>query len=395
MSQETEILQRQLDSLIAELAEVRREAEEDGIDEEEQAMLDEIQAMIDTTRSALSEAQRHDYGTDPEAEVQQVAFEEGLEINVPDPRVAGRVRFDDKRSDFVQYLSEWRNNCKIDIESLVSSMLERDEEGPDVPRGDLISLASTVLDIAGADPRIGVAIGTLNTLFDLAKNAYERTLPRQPSIRQAQVAWCDALDAITEQQIQRGYPQIEAGFKRANGIPAGDEWVLPSFQADWNYLIDQCREGAALPSSRSIRRQFMTTIIRAMPDSPWDDDLSSGTVTISLSYDADRQRFGLEGGYIDDVTDEVAKGLRDNPGIYGPNVTDLPLPIEFRIHSSALSDFGNSLICSIWRRTRRSGDTSFRLDQRPGGPMTLEEQEEVFQHFTRSRPYMIETRRIL
>lgn len=395
MSQETEILQRQLDSLIAEFEAVRREAAEDGIDDEEQATLDEIQVMIDTTRSALNEAQREDFGAGTEPPVQDVVFEEGLEIEVPDPDVSDTIRFDAMQGAYISHISDWRTHCQGTVDTLVNSMLDPAEDGPEVPRGDLISLASTVLSVAEVDPRVAVAVGTINTLFDLAKNAYQRTLPRQPSVRQAQIQWSDALDEITQQHIENGFPEIVSAFKRANGIPVDDEWLLPSFQADWNALINQIREGAALPSASTVRQQFMTTLLRAMPDSPWDDDLSSGTVGIVLSYDRDSRRFSFDSGAIDDVTDEVLQGLQNNPTIYGPKITDLPLPIEFRIHDASFLSFGNPLLCSIWRRTQTSGDTSFRLDQRPGSSMTLDEQNEVFAQFGSQRAYDIEVRQIL
>ncbi len=291
-------------------------------------------------------------------------------------------------------IGNWRDNCKAEIDTLVNGMLDTGDSGPDIPRGALLGLLRTALTLAG-QPHVATAIGIMDGLFSLAQNAYERSLPSQPSLREAQVQWNSALDQMSDNAIDERYEELVSAFKRAHGYPEDHEYVRGSAYRDWITFTESFSEGQLLPSASAVRRQFMTVVYRAMPDDSWDEDLSSGIVEISLDYDRDRRRFSFDSGVIDDITPEVRRGLHNDERIYGNRALDLPAPMTFRIHSSSWSDFGNSLICSIQRYSHQGGNTDFRLDGRPGSPISLDEQQGVFEAFMSTRAYDVPLRDVL
>lgn len=389
----------QLDRLLAEISRlsdeftaVREEAyADDGeIDAREQAQLDRISANIDrlVTRAQALSGDGHpqvvEFDDDEAAVIESEVIEGGT--NVP---------FDASRRPFKNAISTWRNHCKLEVETLVSSMLDAESTGPEVPRGDMISLLTTVLALPSvALPQAALVIGTLNTLYNLAKNAYDRSLPRQPSLRQAQDSWGAAFDAMTDSAIETGFDELVTAFKSANGYPADMRYILPQQQQTWFDLIDQCSEDGALPRASTVRQNFMSQVIRNMPDSGLDMDLSVGTVRMLFDFDEDRNTFAFNAGEIDDASPEVLRGLRNDSDLYGGKVINMPFPIECELQMAGMS-LGRRAICIAHRYAPRSGDTNFRIEQRALSAVDLDRQTEIYDAFIASRAWDMAISRLL
>ncbi len=391
MTTRVERILAQLREIQGRVDRVRAEAlANDGrIDDREAAQISRIERrMLPLMRRLERELENDPFDGTVLDQGQTVTFSEA-EAGVVEGEVTARSFFNQRRQIVFNSVLIWRNNCRDAVRAIATDMLTDQDSGGSVPRGDLVALARTALSLAG-QPHIATAVGVANNLFNLAQRAYESTLPSQPSIRDAKDAWVHSFDQMNEQRIGEMYEGLERVFKEAHGFPADQEYVFGSAARDWIVFTEQFSDGRLLRPSANVRREFMTVCYRAMPDSRWDRDLSSGTIRITLDYDLDRRSFSFDSGEVDDITDEVRAGLNapNNP-VYGNRAVDLPAPMEFRIHG------GGGTICEIHRYSPRSGNTDFRLVMRALSPVDLDRQNEVFRDFVSNRAWDVPLARII
>lgn len=306
-----------------------------------------------------------------------------------------RRPFSQDKGKFKNQIGAWRIDVRESLGRMVNSMLsDNDGPGPTFPRGDIVSLASTALTVAG-QPHLATALGVANSLLGVAEAAYAASLPSTPSLREIETKWRDAINDVTDAVAESHYDQLVQLFKTHNNMESDEEHLYSTFYADWDALIDGFRGGHVLPSSDSINRAFMAHIIAEMPDDPWDGNWTAGEVTIYMEFDMDRNAFTFSSGSVDDITTEVNRGLKADPDLFGSGgVISLPTPIVFNIAGSGWTD---GTYCELRRSSTTSGSTDFQLSPMAIGTDTsLEEQGTLFQIFMNRRIYStVSVRQIL
>ncbi len=367
--------------------EAERDAQADGVvTPDEEASIERMRRRLGQAFDRLERAMERnpDLGSGEGITIDMVDFTESGGGSTIVGEVTDKEMFVARRQIVRNSIGVWRNNCKSEIDTLVNGMLDPSDEGPDIARGDLVGLLQTALTLAG-QPHVATAVGVMNNLFSLAQNAYERSLPRAPSLREAQVQWNVALDAISDNAIDSAFAELVLAFKREHGIPDGDEFVLGTAYREWITFTESFAEGQLLQTSSFIKRQFMTVVYRAMPGDRFDTEDMVGSVEIILDYNADNGTFSFDEGRIDDITSEVRAGLRNDGGrLYGNKAIDLPAMMNFRIDDGGWFD---PILCYIRRNSIQSGNSGFYLFQRTGSKMSREEQMSVFRAFMRARAY--------
>ncbi|MEM9341455.1 MAG: hypothetical protein AAGA87_00260 [Pseudomonadota bacterium] len=306
----------------------------------------------------------------------------------------GMERFSSSALAFRTSLLEWRNNCKTELIVLIEAMLDKGDDGPQVSRGPFLNLMKTALTLAG-QPHIATAVDVMDNLFSIAENAYAKSLPRQPSVREAQVKWNKSLDEMcSDQNIDKCFAALVDAFKTAHGYDADVDVVYGSAINEWNTFIGSFSKSKILPSATSIKQQFMTVAYKAMPDQDTfiGQDFSSGLVTVKMEYDPDKKKFSVTGGDIDDLTPEVRAGLKNHP-VYGKHVIGLPATIHFEVFGTSFFDQRVAFVAR--RASTESGSTSFRLDQRALSPMSLDEQQAAYDEFIKAKAYLVDISKVL
>lgn len=369
------------------LDEAERDALADGVVKpDEEASIERMRRRLSQAFDRLNRAlaRNPDLGRDEGITIDNLDFTGDGEGSDIVGEVTDREMFAARRQIVRNSINVWRNSCKSEIDTLVNGMLDPSDDGPSIARGDLIGLLKTALTLAG-QPHVATAVGVMNNLFNLAQSSYEKSLPRAPSLRQAQVQWNIALDAISDNAIDKSFGELVQVFKREHGIPDADEFVFGSAYRDWITFTESFAEGRLLQASSVIKRQFMTVVYRSMPGDRYDTEEMVGSVEITLDYNADRGTFSFDNGRIDDITPEVRAGLRnDGDRLYGNKAIDLPAMVNFRIDDGG---WFNPILCYIRRNSIKSGNTGFYLFQRTGSKMSYEEQMSVFKAFMRARAY--------
>ena len=363
-----------------------RDVNGDGtFDERDSAAVEKVrtrtynaQTRIDLMLQKLIRAEAEADGTP----IEEISFEdEGALVQGS----GDRKPFNEDKILFRNLINTWRVDVRESLGHMVNSMLsDNDDPGPGFPRGDIVSLASAAL--AASQPQLAAALGIANSLLSVAQAAYAKSLPPTPSLRQIEVLWRDAIDAIDNSVADAKYDELVALFRSHNGMESDEAYIYATYFTDWSALIGGFCGGQVLPSSDSINRAFMRHIFAEMPDSPWDGDWTSGEVKIYMEFNMDRNEFTFSSGSVDDITTEVNRGLKADPDLFGSGgVISLPTPIVFNISGSGWAD---GTYCVLRRNSTTSGNTDFQLSPMAiGTETTLEEQSTLFQIFMRRRIY--------
>ncbi|MEO9516438.1 MAG: hypothetical protein ABJH45_12565 [Paracoccaceae bacterium] len=295
-----------------------------------------------------------------------------------------RILFSSGKNDFATQIESYRVNMRESLGFLVRRMSETGDDGPGFPKNEIVSLVKTAL--TASNPPLATALGVANTMLDLAVKSYENSLPPVPSLLDVEQNWRQAIDALNRSAADDTFDALVAQFKAHNQMDSDELYVYSSHIPDWEALTGSFVEGDVLPSSPKINRSFMAYVISQMPDSPYDLDMSSGEVTVRMDFDMDSNSFAFSSGTMDDITDEVKKGLAAFPALFGADrVVSLPTDIRFIVRGSGWSD---GVYCEIYRRSKVSGDTSFEMMPRAiGADTSLEEQSTMFQIFMNRRIY--------
>ena len=341
------------------------------------ARRDAAQQKMEKLEFKLSEAE----AKAADIPVEYISFEdEGMYVEGS----TDRKPFSADRNAFKTQIAAWRVDLRESLGRVVNAMLDPDKPGPAFPKNDIVSLVTTA--ISKAHPKVAVAVGVVNTLTDLAVNAYERTLPTTPSLREIETQWRKAIEAIDDKAAEDAYEQLVQAFISENDMDSDEEYIYATYIAEWDKLIDRFRGGDFLPSSNQINRQFLKYIMAEMPDSPWDLDTTSGEVIIYMTFDMEKNDFALSSGSIDDLTDEVKRALKAEPTLFGDTtVKSLPLPIRFHVSGAG---FMEGKFCELVRHERTSNSTAFKFLPTPiHAGATIKEQGTMFQIFMKRKIY--------
>lgn len=338
---------------------------------------DQVEERIEVLRSQLITRRAEEDGTP----IDYIDFEDEGTFIEGDTH---RKPYTEDLGTFKNNIRTWRNSVRESLGRMVNTMLDPDNPGPGFPKNDIVSLATTAL--SASQPQLATAIGVANTMLDLATNAYQRSLPSTPSLREIETNWRDSLNEITDSVAEDAYHELWAVFRDANHMEPDEEYVYASYIPQWDALLNSFQEGDVMPSSDSINRAFMTHIISQMPDSPWDMDWGSGEVTVYMEFDLDRNAFSFSSGSMDDITSEVKKALKADPDMFGSSsVTSLPVAIRFHVSGSGWLD---GAYCELYRREKVSGSTNFQMIPIPiHADASMEEQGTMFQIFMNRRIY--------
>lgn len=362
-----------------------RDVNEDGIFDTKdidtvkrvRAHRDVAQFRIEQLMNKLTLAEAKVAGTP----VEYISFEdEGMFVEGK----TDRKLFSADRNAFKTQINTWRVDMRESLGRVVNTMLDPEDPGPEFPKNDILSLVTTAL--TASQPQFAAALGVANTLLDLAINAYERTLPDAPSLREMETQWRKAIDAIDDKAADEAYGKLVQVFIDENHMENDEEYIYAVYLPEWDRLIDSFRGGDVLPSSDSINRKFMKHIMSEMPDSTWDIDRSAGEVTVYMDFDMDKNEFSLSSGSIDDLSSEVKRALKADPEMFGSKeVISLPLPIRFNVSGAG---FMEGTYCELYRSARTSGSTDFSFLPTPiNAGATLKEQGTMFQIFMKRKIY--------
>ena len=389
MSTVQEMLDR-IDVLQTQLDTAEREAMADNrIDAREERIIRRIRARMNRAYTQLQrEVARNPESAGENARI--INFEDDEVDSVEGENIAEQL-FQARRQIVINSVGNWRDNCKNEVGRIVNGMLDPQDSGPSLPRGDIVGLVSTALTLAG-HPHVATALGVLNSLFELAQTAYEAALHQEPTLRQTEEAWNQAMDAMTDRIIGDKFEELVAAFKDQHGYPADAEMVRGSAVRDWIAFTESISEGNLLPRAANVKRDFMTGVYRAMPGNRYE---SGGNVRIRLEFDADSHRFTFVSGYLENATDEMLAGLNSQPTLFGPLALHIPARMEFQIFDTSFTP--DLRICSVSRNNAEGGNTRFELTANAlsASDYSFEEQSAVYELFMRGNTYNIPVAQVL
>jgi hypothetical protein len=384
-----QILDR-IDELHVRLEEAERDALADNqIDPAEERVISRIRARLNRVYDRL----QREMARNPEAAGENariINFEDDEAETVEGEDIAEQL-FQARRQIVVNSIGNWRDNCKNEVSRMVNSMLDPRDSGPSLPRGDIVSLVSVALNAVG-HPQIATAVEVLNSLFTLAQTAYEAALHQDPTLRQTEEAWNQAMDAITDRAIGEKFEELVAAFKSEHGYPADAEMVRGSAVRDWIAFTESISEGNLLPRASNVKRDFMTGVYRAMPGDRYQP---GGSVLIRFELDPDQLAFTFLSGRLENPTDEMVAGLNSQPTLFGPLALHIPAQMEFRIIDTSKTP--DVHICTVSRRNPESGNTNFELtpNARSTADYSFEEQSGVYELFMRGNTYNVPVAQVL
>jgi hypothetical protein len=262
----------------------------------------------------------------------------------------------DFRSEFEDSLQNWAHLSQTALNSTAiqacfSSESNGGVAGSGVARNDVLYAVSLALT---RHPTAALVVNSVRAIDNIVSSLYAARSRRQQSLTLAQIQdiWQDSLgEYIRLPNHDREFAEFISDFKRNRGIPAPVESVDSALR---DAFMRACANVTnQLPSQQHIQEQFLTMVIRNLPDATLDGDDYAGVAEVRLL--AGRRP---DGGQLDDVNEPLMRAINS---VWDPNtrVIDLPVMIKFDLQEDEHHTLPRTI---IMRESREPGNTSFRLE---------------------------------